>query len=265
MFTGEQMISLVIPPKSYHGLTIRLQWLGRRPHYRPGAPHLDKENKGHLLVTLSVYPDQITPLYGSFDALSTEDMALEGWVYRTFDEIIPKIDTAFRNLGRIRPDMIAELFNTGRWRSIFDTLRDHLRLSHLRIDLTTSASLVNPGNCVRTVANDPQNPDRYRYTITINERFLDNPFAIAAILAHELCHIVYSEKIEQLPRSVGQVIRSEKAILHMERTVDMLVFMFKMGEFQLRVARDTRLTLGYFNQDVFERMQVIVSRKLSAL
>ena len=48
----------------------------------------------------------------------------------------------------------------------------------------------------------------------------------------------------------------------MEQTVDLLVFMFKIGEFQLRVSRDQRLAIGYFNQGVFERMQVIVSRKL---
>lgn len=35
-------------------------------------------------------------------------------------------------------------------------------------------------------------------------------------------------------------------------------------EFQLRVARDRRLTLGYFNQEVFDRMQVIVSKKMSS-
>ena len=46
------------------------------------------------------------------------------------------------------------------------------------------------------------------------------------------------------------------------KTVDLLVFMFKIGEFQLRVLRDQRLTIGYFNQGVFERMQVIVPRKL---
>jgi hypothetical protein len=51
--------------------------------------------------------------------------------------------------------------------------------------------------------------------------------------------------------------------LEEEHTVDLLVFMFKIGEFQLRVARDKRLTFGYFNQEVFERMQVIVSKKLN--
>jgi hypothetical protein len=101
------------------------------------------------------------------------------------------------------------------------------------------------------------------YRITVKEQLLDNPFSIAAIMGHELCHVVYSERIDDTPKSVGYVIKSEKATLEEERTVDLLVFMFKLGEFQLRVARDKRLTLGYFNQEVFERIQVIVSRKLS--
>ena len=100
--------------------------------------------------------------------------------------------------------------------------------------------------------------------ITINEQFLDNPFSIVAILAHELCHVIYSERIDAESLSVGYRIKPEKASLEEERTVDLLVFMFKIGEFQLRVARDKRLTLGYFNQEIFERIQVIVTRKLNS-
>jgi hypothetical protein len=44
-----------------------------------------------------------------------------------------------------------------------------------------------------------------------------------------------------------------------------LVFMFKIGEFQLRVAREKHLTLGYFNQEIFERIQVIASKKLNSV
>jgi hypothetical protein len=57
----------------------------------------------------------------------------------------------------------------------------------------------------------------------------------------------------------------EKERLENERMVDLLVFMYRMGEFQLRVARDRRLTLGYFNQKIFERMQVIVSKKIDSV
>ena len=74
----------------------------------------------------------------------------------------------------------------------------------------------------------------------------------------------YAERLDSTPVSTGSQIKSDQATLEEERTVDLLVFMFKIGEFQLRVARDTRLTLGYFNQEIFERIQVIVSRKLNS-
>ncbi len=137
-----------------------------------------------------------------------------------------------------------------------------MNLTHLPIKLTTTGSISFPGICEKTAAIDNDKIVGYNYKITINEQFLDNPFSIAAIMAHELCHVIYSEKIDATPKSTGYVLKTEKATLEEERTVDLLVFMFKLGEFQLRVARDKRLTLGYFNQEIFERIQVIVSRKL---
>jgi len=264
LFTWEKKITMVIPKNSYDGLTIRLRGLGRGPSISQRAPVLDREKRGNLLVKLSVYPDRITPKYGSFETLSTERMALEGWVYRKYDEVIRKLGRSSLPVESIQASAIADPFNERGWRSIFDALVDHLRLTSLGIDLSKSASISRPGSCERTVTVHDNRVTRCYYRITIKEQFLDNPFSIAAIMAHELCHAVYSERIDDTPKSVGYVIKSEKATLEEERTVDLLVFMFRMGEFQLRVARDKRLTLGYFNQEVFERIQVIVSRKLSS-
>ncbi|HXD09117.1 MAG TPA: hypothetical protein VN653_03550, partial [Anaerolineales bacterium] len=63
----------------------------------------------------------------------------------------------------------------------------------------------------------------------------------------------------------GNVIKTDKRMLEDERSVDLLVFMFKIGEFQLRVAREKHLTLGYFNQEIFDRIQVIASKKLNSV
>ena len=77
--------------------------------------------------------------------------------------------------------------------------------------------------------------------------------------------MVYSERIDgSTHKALGYRLKTEKQALEAERTVDLLVFLFKIGEFQLRVARDERLTLGYLNQTVFERLQGIVSRKMNA-
>jgi hypothetical protein len=263
--TGGKKIAIVIPKNSYDGLTIRLRGLGRGPSIGQHAPVLHREKRGNLLVKLSVFPDRITPEYGSFDALSTEHMALEGWVYRKYDEVIQKLGKSSFPVETIQASAIADLLNEGSWGSIFDALVHHLKLTRLRIDVSKSPSIPLPGNCERTATVYNNRVTGCQYRITIKEQFLDNPFSIAAILAHELCHVVYSERIDDTRKSVGYVIKSEKATLEEERTVDLLVFMFRMGEFQLRVARDMRFRLGYFDQELFERIQVIVSRKLSSL
>lgn len=257
-------ISMVIPPKSYNGLTIRLKGHGREGGFDSHAPALRPKKRGNALVKLIVYPDSIRPNYGSFETLSTDNMALEGWVYRKIDEVISKVGKSFFLVKPLSADVVADLLNEWGWRSIFQALVDHLNLADLNIELTHSDTISRPGSCEGTVFIQNNTPVGYKYKITINKQFLDNPFSITAILAHELCHVVYSEKIEKIPKTAGYILKSDEATLEEERTVDLLVFMFKIGEFQLRVARDKRLTLGYFNQEVFDRIQVIVSRKVNS-
>jgi hypothetical protein len=263
LLLNEKKITIVIPPKTYNGLTIRLKGLGRELDFNLRAPFLHRI-RGNLLVKLFVYPDHIAPNYGSFDMLNTEDMALEGWVYQKIDQVIQKIGESSFSVNPIQANTIADLFNERGWRGIFHALVSQLKLTHLNIQLTNSDSISIPGSCERTVTYQDNTPVKYNYLIKINEQFLDNPFIIAAIIAHELCHVIYSERIDDPAKLAGYRLKSEQSTLEEERTVDLLVFMFKIGEFQLRVARDKRLTLGYFNQKIFERIQVIVLRKLNS-
>lgn len=262
LLSGEKKLIVAVPPKSYNGLTIRAKGLGQRPGFSWRAPFLDRK-RGNLLVKLFVYPDTVTPNYGSFEALSTDNMALEGWVYQKIDEVIRKAGKSAFPVNPIQADTVADLFNERGWTGIFHALAGHLKLTHLNIEPIKSDSISLPGSCQKFVTYQNNVPVSRKYTITIREQLLDHPFLIAAILAHELCHVIYSERIAGNPMSAGYGTQAGKASLEEERTVDLLVFMFKIGEFQLRVARDKRLTLGYFNQEVFERMQAIVSRKLN--
>jgi len=264
LFTGEKVITMVIPPRSYNGLTIRLKGYGREQAVSRRAPTLKKKRRGNLYVQLYMFPDRVPPNYGSFDTLSTENMALEGWVYRRFDEIVDKIGWSFFNVKPVQADLVADQFNESSWIGIFHTLVQHLNLNSLDIRLETSNSISNPGSCQKTANIRDNRFLGYYYEIILNKEFLDNPFSIAAILAHELCHVVYAERIDASSMA-GNVIKTDKGRLDDERSVDLLVFMFKIGEFQLRVARDTHLTFGYFNQEVFERIQVIAAKKLNSI
>jgi hypothetical protein len=260
---GVEKVWMVVPPRSRDGMQIRLKGLGYQPDFPGRAPDINLK-RGNLLVKLVVYPDRVAPRYGSFDALNTGDMALEGWVYRKIDEVIEKLgDSAFA-VSPVAGEMVADIYNEQRWHGIFALLRRHLKLNFVQVQLRTSASIPLPGRCERSFVSQEDGSHESRYVITIKDQFLHNPFAVAAILAHELCHVIYWEPLEDRKLQQGNefVFGSAEDSLEIDRMVDLLVFMFKIGEFQLRVSRDQRLTFGYFNQSVFERMQVIVSRKL---
>ena len=256
----EKKIQILIPPNSQNGLIIRLKGLGRKPGFKWRAPFIHRK-RGNLLVNLFVYPDDISPKYGSFETLTTDDMAMEGWVYRTKDEIVRKIGESSFNVNPIKADAVADLFNECGWIGIFYALVRHLKLDHLNINVEKSGSISLPGHCQKSTTMQNNSPVASNYMITIKDQFLDNPFFVAAILAHELCHVIYSERIDNKPKGFAFNMKGNKLDSLEERTVDLLVFLFKLGEFQLRVSRDKGITLGYFNQDIFERIQVIASKK----
>lgn len=261
LFTGDKTITLVVPPRAHDGLTIRLKAMGSGPHFDRRIHPPARMRRGDLLVKLCVYPDSVTPIYRAAITLSDNDMVLEGWVYRKFDEVMSRLGSA-RLPGRSIPaQTVADVFNENGYTGIFTLLVHHLKLTQLSLDLRTSAAIARPGSCETRPVADGNAEASCTYRITVNERFLDNPFSVAAILAHELCHVLYTELIDDTAKRPGYLLTSEKTTLEVERTVDLLLFMFKLGEFQLRVAREKGLVLGYFNQEVFERIQVIVSRK----
>ena len=261
LWLEEKKVMMRLPATAKDGTTVRRKGLGKPMEFNWRAPLLDRQ-RGNLLVKLSVYPDVITPQYGSFDQLETEDMALEGWVDQKVDEIIGKIGKSALPARPLQAERVADEFNDYGWRGVFRLLVNHLKLKKINIELTDSATITMPGSCQKSVHLRDHVPVAYSYTITLHSQFLDNPFAVAAIAAHELGHVMYAEWFEKALPSGEQPLKSAQATLEEERTVDLLAFLFKMGEFQLRTARDQRLTIGYFNQRLFERMQVIVARKL---
>ena len=188
-----------IPPGSRHGLVLRLKGLGKLPNFNWGAPFLHRK-RGNLLVKLVVYPDKITPRYRSFETLTTDEMVMDGRLYRMKGEIISKMGESTFKVNPVKADVIADIFNQYGWRGIFRALVKHLKLTRLKIEVDKSDTISQPGSCHRSTIMQDNNPVATNYSITINSQFLDNPFSVAAILAHELCHVVYSEKIDIIPK-----------------------------------------------------------------
>jgi len=112
------------------------------------------------------------------------------------------------------------------FRGIFDALVDYLKLTHLKIELEKSASITRPGECqiMTEIRNNMIVGSKYR--IMINDQFLDDPFMIAAILAHELCHVVYVEKngsFNQIDRIREQIRKNRLGTRTYDRSISFCV------------------------------------------
>ncbi len=140
-------LTVVIPPKSYNGLAISLKGCGRDVGLTPHAPDLPHKKRGNALVKLMVFPDTITPKYGLFGSLSTDEMALEGWLYRKIDEVINKVGKPFFYITPLTADRVADLFNESGWYSIFLALVAHLNLKDQIIEPTSTDFSSRPGSC----------------------------------------------------------------------------------------------------------------------
>jgi hypothetical protein len=232
---------------------------GKRLPYRWGLPIFGRK-RGNLLVRLRVFEETIVPTYRNVDSLTTEDLSIEGWIYRRSDEVLAKIGGRPHALAPFTALDAANLFNHSGWLGIARALVQRLGLGSVSLRFKASPHLRTPGEWRLVKTNSSFGP-AIRHTVTVRSEFLDDPFAVTGILAHELCHIIEARAYGRKPEH-GQL--SGTALMDMERTVDLLVFLFQLGEFQMRVARDRRMTLGYFNQELFERMYVILSRKRKA-
>lgn len=253
-----RQIMVNFPAETGYGYYARVAGLGKRLPWKWGMPFWRR--KGDLLVRFEVFADQVTARYGALEGLSTEELALESWVYRRLAFLDGKLrDARFpKEIVVFSAVRAANAFNASGWKGIARELVKHFKLADFPVSFQQTRSITHPGQCERKIVSDGSGRRVASYQIQIREDFLENPFTVTAILAHELCHLIeakYCSEDECAAAAKGP------ALLEMERTVDLLVFRFGCGEFQMRTARDSNRVLGYFNQVVFERMAVILRRK----
>jgi hypothetical protein len=257
----KQLAGITVPAASADRQVVRVKGLGGKSPFHWGLP-LFGRRRGDLLVKLRVFPDRVVVSYRSVDCLGTEDLALESWIYRRTDFILEKVGQDPFSLAPITAEDVADLFNERGWLGLARHLAARLNLGAVPISFEESGSLPVPGQCQKqVVSRNGGSRTAPHFTIILHSRFADDPFAATAILGHELCHVLEASILAEDPAAAPP---QGAALTEMERTVDLLMFFFGLGEFQMRVARERRLTLGYFNQELFERMQVIFSRKRTA-
>lgn len=250
-------IQVVVPKGSSDGSIITLEEQGKEAGFPESVSSFSVRKRGDLFVTLRTYLDYIYLKCRSFDSLDTDDMALEGWVYQKIDEIVSRLGLSILGVQPVVADTIADVFNESGLMGVLSHILNHFRLSNGNIKLEVSDSISEPGKCECSGSGGSSG-----YKISINGMFIHNPFTVAAILAHELAHIVYLENFAHHFQSNAEPphIPKDKQDREGELTVDLLVFMYKLGGFQIRVSRDRSMTMGYFRQDQFDRIYVIAMK-----
>ena len=256
---GEQLLPIEIPAGSRHDDVIRLPGFGHKAPFMWRAPFQRRE-RGDLIVALRVFPDSVTPAIPPPDPQDPGDQQLEAWIHAKYEWAKRKLGEHVSAPSRLPAAAIAELFNQHGWRGVTEALEPHLNAHRYKLTIRPSSSIAAAGQCRPNWVMCGQDIVERSYEILIHEHYLSNPFCIAAILAHELCHVLYAERLRDGafhsydPNVMQEVSREE------ELTVDLLVFLHGLGEFQMRVARQENFTLGYFSQDNFERMQRIITQ-----
>jgi hypothetical protein len=144
IWVDKNRIQVVIPPHSHQGLVLRLKGMGKEVDCRSGPPLFDK-NRGDLYIKLFGYPETVTPQYGSFENLGTDDMAHEGWIYRKIDDITKKMGKSSFSDAQISADDIADKFNEQSWYGIYTMLINHLKLTQVKIHVIRSNTIKLPG------------------------------------------------------------------------------------------------------------------------
>ena len=248
-------ITVKVPPNSVNGSEILMEKYTESILHTLKDPYVQR-HIGDIKIQLFVFPNYIQPRDVSFNNLTTEEMALEGWVYRKLDEIYNKLGKKYFPDVSTKAWEMADLFNEYGWKEIFNELCRRLNLT-CSINAYESSTIKMPGICNIRTSYRNNVPVYNDYKIEINRNFIHNPIFVTAILAHELCHIVSNEKLNN---GMGSSLKDEKEKLENERLVDLLVFLFGLGDFQLRAAREERITFGYFDQKMFERIGSIVSK-----
>lgn len=258
--TPSGMIEVLVPKGSTNGSVIKLKGYGTSSTLVSRLSSQSEERR-YINLVVRTYPDYVTPQYRSFSSLNTDAMALEGWIYLKIDEIVSTLGKSILKIEPIIANTVADVFNQEGWMGIFDYLRSHLKLAGPEIEVIPTSSMIKPGECqpnVTQYSNGGISVNSCR--IYINQTYLDDPICVAAILAHELCHVVYVQHFLQLDMPNHSI--NQKQTLEQERMVDLLVFMHRIGGFQIRVSRANNMTLGYFDQETFDRMFVIVQKEI---
>jgi len=167
----------------------------------------------------------------------------------------------------VHVNKVVEAYNHKGVEGVFYLLKSYLKIRY-HVKLSICNAINEPGRCLCKITKSTLR-DNYSnitstktyysdYEIMINQKYINNPFFVASILAHELCHIVYNTYLAETENgSTGFYYRNswgvDDSTTEMEQTVDVLTFVLGLGEFRIR-AKGYGVYMGYLQEPIFNNL-----------
>ena len=264
---GNRTLSVKIPPDA-KGRRLRLRKGGELPLLR----RLLQYDRPDTLLRIRTYDGNVNVLPVSVLDTDTEVLTCQAKISRHVDwlETSRRVhyewvsDRFELHKAELSFDSVAQAYNRGGNKHVLTRIHEHLgSCGDVELGAPQELSGDDVGRCEieRTEWQDSltglSRDETRRYRIVYDERFESNLPMVAAILSHELCHVVYDiyyDRAATYFRTSSPSAPSPDEIQEMEERVDTLVCMTGLSRFQIAASRETGRAIGYYPQQAFEWM-----------
>ncbi len=262
--TSAGVLKVRVPPGHPAGRILRLREAGPLPDAGTHEPP-PSTRRGDVLLRVLYYTPVLQLRQSSPDELTTEQLALEAMARRRFDEFAKAIPAHFLSKPPLPVARVVDAFNLDGWTAVCACVIGHLEMAAYSIDPPTAESLPprTAGRCESAVFRPS---GRMTHRIAIDIGLIESPFAVAAVCAHELCHVISNEHLRShesiAKRGVileGSAVGSAD-IEQEEQRVDFMVCCVGLGHFQVYTRRTAEIHMGYYDQQLFERLIGVAMR-----
>ena len=231
----------------------------------------DRQYRGDVVVKLISYNSDILSGHSFFYNLTDQCLKEENKIFEKASAILRKkydyINKVWQGQKNVHAVKVAEAYNHNGILGVFNLLKEYLRINDC-VKLSVSNLINEPGRCsckmITTTSRSNysyiESKTQYfeDYEIIINQKYINNPFFVASILAHELCHIVYNKYFYTAEKFSGGFYRnsvwdSDASTCDMEQTVDILTFVLGLGEYRIR-AKFYGVFFGYLQEPIFHNL-----------
>lgn len=232
-----------------------------------------KKYRGDVIVKFHTYDDTLKVFVPKYESLSNTDLLDEKLGKSKINSLVKSNSNLFdpkKSLeNKIDNEELVRQFNIYGVKGVFKTIKNHV-LKGVKVKFSINPGLIEPGVCKSVIktttcygpysALPTVSKEFTKFHIEINPSYIHNPFVAAAVISHELCHVINNRYLNSHYGS-GFAFSSFSEYSKYsnfdktdeEKTVEVLTIINGLGEYQLRACTFGYI-MGYFSPKVFLRL-----------